>query len=654
MLQTGDRIDDFEITDVLHSGGLAWLYLAKDHLTDRSVVLKFPHDDILNNPLIYYHFQNEERILSELRHDRIVRLIGRDRSQQYLVLEHIDGKDLRSLLSADRPLSVETACGIAVKTADALSFLHRRGIHHLDVKPENILITPENDIKLIDFGLAWQSGRPDLLRSDFNRPHGSPYYIAPEQLDHIRDDRRADIYSLGLVLYEMLADALPFEKSKKLSKVRQRKKRDPIPPRYFRSNIPPQLQQIVLRCLKRDPDARFPDMPSLIRDIERYTELPVNEEGRLTVKPNRLTSLFSSLSMKPTTSPGQKGAPEGDAPRRGILGAVIDHNAADLVIEDVRRLALIEGGDITLLMVKDPESAAEFTKYQREVEGKRLRQRLEAYVRELRAFHLDPMVRLREGDPAEEIPRIASLTNAGIVVLGPSRQSGLRKFFHGNRLNRAMRKAGCRVLVAQEHPETPNRETLDPEAFDQNLLREVDLKLIDFWIFHVNWLADCVRQMVKKRPVPEGNLPGGCSIERWLAPLGSGNGWQTGVDAICNTHDQLHQVAEVLIARGRAEDMKGVRRVFADSAMPICCKLWDRCRAIGLGLREQTGIVASPLPAFFDRQRCPITDDQKVTGGGIRLLRSIRDYFCEHPDATMEACRLYMEQLPEDKEQIGT
>ena len=217
----GDRLDDFEIVEPLYAGALAQVYKATDRLTLQTVVLKVPSLDIVNNPLVYYHFQNEARILSGIRHPSIVRLVQRDRSTAYSILEYIPGIDMRTRMDASKRLTLLKAKHYIRQIAQALDYLHNCGIIHLDIKPENIIITPMDTVKIVDFGLARRLGAPDVLQEDFTRPHGTPYYAAPEQLDHYRDDPRTDLYSLALVYYEMLTGQLPFAKSKDLKRVRR-------------------------------------------------------------------------------------------------------------------------------------------------------------------------------------------------------------------------------------------------------------------------------------------------------------------------------------------------------------------------------------------------------------------------------------------------
>ncbi|MBL0715434.1 MAG: serine/threonine protein kinase, partial [Desulfosarcina sp.] len=260
ILEPGDVIDNFKIDQVLHSGAMGQVYKALDMLTDKTVSIKRPFGDILNHPLLYYHFQNEERIGRMLDHPRIVAFLNQMHSGQYLVLEYIPGKDLRDIFSGSRALSFETVRQFVLQIAAGLDYIHGRDVIHLDIKPENIMVTPDDDLKIIDFGLARIKAATDLLSEDFMEPQGTPFYIAPEQLLGCRDDLRSDIYSLGMVFYEMLTGRLPFERSTRLAKVRRRLKSDPVPPRHYNPTIAPQIQEILLKSLEKDPAKRYQTM----------------------------------------------------------------------------------------------------------------------------------------------------------------------------------------------------------------------------------------------------------------------------------------------------------------------------------------------------------------------------------------------------------
>ena len=301
-LQPGNTLDTFTIEKELHRSAMAKLFLATDILTDETVVLKVPFGDILNNPIQFYHYQNEERIGRTLSHPNIVRFFSRNRSRQYIVMEHVPGKDLRSMVGKGKKNEFSRAGPLIQQIADALSYLHGRGIIHLDLKPENIMITVDSQVKLLDFGFATKEGLPDLLTEDFFLPHGTPDYIAPEQIVGHRREIRSDIYSLGILLYEMLIGRLPYSSSTRLSKTRRRLKFDAVPPRHYDQTIPPQIQQIILKCLERQPENRYNSAMALAEDLQNYQNLPITNRGLNRKKPSFFFAFFSPIPSFPASS----------------------------------------------------------------------------------------------------------------------------------------------------------------------------------------------------------------------------------------------------------------------------------------------------------------------------------------------------------------
>jgi len=180
--EVGDTLDIFLLCSKLHEGAMATLFLAEDLLSREKVVLKIPCGDILNQPILLYHYQNEERISRLLEHQGIIRFIHRQRSRQYIIMEYVEGKDLRSRIGTKSILELSDALHLVDQLCSVVSYLHENTIVHLDLKPENIICCRDDTIKVIDFGLASCRYLPDLLTLDLKNPQGTPWYIAPEQL----------------------------------------------------------------------------------------------------------------------------------------------------------------------------------------------------------------------------------------------------------------------------------------------------------------------------------------------------------------------------------------------------------------------------------------------------------------------------------------
>ena len=449
ILRPGERIDNYRIEAILHHGEMAHVYKAFDLFYNETVVLKIPLDDILNRPILYYQYQNEECIGRYPDHDRIVRFLRRDRSGMYLVMEYIEGEDLRKVLNKERVLPIATACNYILQIAEGLEYLHDNSIIHLDLKPENIMVTPRHDIKILDFGLANHLSHNDLLADDLPGPKGTPYYIAPEQICGRRNCKESDIYTLGILFYEMLTAKLPHNRSKKLSRVRERIKRDPVPPRYYDKNIPPSLQQIILKALAKRPEERFRSITGFILELKNHTALPVSVLGELVTKPLPFLWFFNFGGCARITNELKKVDKIPQTSDRRILGCIIDHEHADLVIEQVKREVLLRGGEITLLVSTGQEDAESLTKYAVEVEGKAFSKRLDKYITTLKRYNLDPILRIKKGEAVEVILDTARQIRADTIVLGPPRSpKGLVALLGGSTIQKVIKHTTAKVIIA--------------------------------------------------------------------------------------------------------------------------------------------------------------------------------------------------------------
>ena len=197
-----------------------------------------------------------------------------------MVMEWVDGQLLRNILKENGKLSAERATRIAVGICAALEYIHRNGVVHRDLKPENIMVGPDDEIKLIDFGIAGQEGARRLTFAKLSNVMGTPDYISPEQVKGKRGDGRSDIYALGIMLYEMLTGQMPFKGPNPFATMNQRLTNYPVPPRELDPAISPQLQEIIYRAMEREPANRYAHADEMQRDLE-HQEAVVAASDRL-------------------------------------------------------------------------------------------------------------------------------------------------------------------------------------------------------------------------------------------------------------------------------------------------------------------------------------------------------------------------------------
>ncbi len=620
-LQPGNRLDGFLIESSLYEGVMAKIFLGRDLLTDEVVALKVPFGDIINTPILFYHYQNEERIGRLLNHPHVVRFFHRNRSRQYIIQEYVPGSDLRKSIGRKKKLDFSRACAIIMQIADALTYLHGCGVIHLDLKPENIILF-NGGIKLIDFGLAVKSDLPDLLAEDFSAPHGTPFYIAPEQIAGIRNEPRSDIYSLGVIFYEMLTGHLPFPRSTKLSDTRLRLKSDPIPPRYYEPDLDPKIQEILFKALAVKPEDRYESAAGLIHDLDHLEQVRVTERGLRTKKPFWFLARFkpavsfSSQSLHSFFSLSDK---------LQLLGAIIDDDSADNVVEALRRRVLMLGGEVTLLTVLEEEDDSHFLKYEQEVAGEHLRNRLEHFVERFRRYNIDPTVRLIRGNASEVICTVARQLHAVCVVLGPSRKPGL---FGSSVVKRVTANIETEVLIAETKPHTLvwTMHGLAIDRLSEEQVIAVDIFLVDGWFNHVSWLADLALSLLLDSGRDADLNSDHCLIGKWLMELRKDPYWRRVARYIDPIHMELHAIAEKMISMAESGDLHGMKNIYRYSALPLSCTLREKFAKVSRLIREWSGhYEVRQIPALLS-EKCPLFDENTPVGGPLLELHTIRHY----------------------------
>lgn len=281
-LRPGGQLGHYRIEELVARSGMASIYRAIDMRTGRQVAIKKPHPDMEADPVLFDRFTREIEIGKRLDHPGIMKVLDSgEPGQVYMVMEWVDGRLLRKLLAENRNLPRERACAITIAICDALDYIHRNGVVHRDLKPENIMIDTEDRIKLIDFGIAGEAGARRLTFGKLSQIAGTPDYISPEQVKGKRGDGRSDIYSLGVILYEMVTGETPFSGTNPFLVMNDRLVNNPIPPRELNKEISPELQEVIYRALEREPQDRYSTANEFAWDLEHLDEVKVSDRTEM-------------------------------------------------------------------------------------------------------------------------------------------------------------------------------------------------------------------------------------------------------------------------------------------------------------------------------------------------------------------------------------
>jgi serine/threonine-protein kinase len=247
------------------------IYRAYDVLNGQEVVLKIPNRASIGDPAQYERFQRELEVMRTLDHPAIQKGVdsGQFNNTPYLVTRLVTGESMRALVTRRAPMPVDEAVALVRKIAEGLAHCHDHGIVHRDIKPENILITLEGEPVILDFGLALTKGAFRVTYANLSGAAGTPDYMAPEQIEGQRGDKRTDIYAVGTMLFELLAGHIPFEADNQMAVMSLHLQGNvPRLDKLPGLAVPPQLAAVVARAMQRDLERRYPDLHALIHDLE--------------------------------------------------------------------------------------------------------------------------------------------------------------------------------------------------------------------------------------------------------------------------------------------------------------------------------------------------------------------------------------------------
>ena len=271
----GKRLDGrYELREIIGVGGMAVVYKAYDCIEDRIVAVKILKEEFISNEEFITRFKNESKAIAVLNHPNIVKVYDVSFSDviQYIVMEYVDGITLKQYIEKQNNLRWKDAVYLTIQVLRALQHAHDKGIVHRDVKPQNIMLLSDGTIKVTDFGIARFARSEHKTMTD--KAIGSVHYISPEQARGEDTNEKADIYSVGVMLYEMLTGRLPFEADSAVSVAIMQLQEEPVLPRDINDSIPVGLEQITMHAMQKDVSKRYRSAAEMLRDLEEFRRSP--------------------------------------------------------------------------------------------------------------------------------------------------------------------------------------------------------------------------------------------------------------------------------------------------------------------------------------------------------------------------------------------
>ncbi|MGM0501575.1 MAG: Stk1 family PASTA domain-containing Ser/Thr kinase [Bacillota bacterium] len=286
--------DRYELVEKIGTGGMAIVYRAEDSLLSREVAVKILQPQYADNSKAVKRFRHEAKSVASLNHPNIINIfdIGQDDELEYIVMEYITGQDLKEKIKEEGSFSPVKAVNMVMEVCQALIKAHRNNIIHCDVKPHNILLDSDERVKVTDFGIA--QAVTDATMAQTESIVGSAHYLSPEQARGDKVTTKSDLYSLGILLYELLTGELPFEGDNSVSVALKHVKEEPPSPAKYKNDLPPKLIKIIMKSLAKKPDERYNSANELLRDLKEVAEnlagAEISNQETMVISKNKLAN----------------------------------------------------------------------------------------------------------------------------------------------------------------------------------------------------------------------------------------------------------------------------------------------------------------------------------------------------------------------------
>ena len=458
VLAAGQMIDGFRLVEPMQAGGMASFWRVTREDIDLPMVMKIPLLRLGEDPLTIIGYEVEQMILPRLTGRHAPRFVAAgDFEQPYIVMEFIPGPSVKSLLDKT-PLPPDEVAAIGARIAFALHDLHRQHVLHLDLKPSNVILR-NDDAVLIDFGLSRHDQLPDLIQEEADGPVGTGAYVAPEQVLGDRNDPRSDLFSLGVILYFLATGDRPFGEPQRADNWRQRLWRDPVPPRGRNPAVPPWLQEIILRCLEVDPEARYATAAQLAFDLQHPDQVVLTQRAarlhrdgfftvlwrRLRARRDPLLRRRQALTSHLATAPIVVAAIDLEAGHEALRNALALAVKRVLATEPNARLACVNILKIARIALDEVQDAHGRNPHlSRLIELKHWARAIPIAPDRI-TYHV-----LESTDPAGQIIDYARNNRVDHIMIGARASSALRRYL-GSVSARVVAEAPCTVTVVRTH-----------------------------------------------------------------------------------------------------------------------------------------------------------------------------------------------------------